>query len=379
MQVRELDYLFGYELLKNFGLALIGLFLPVYLFEVTGELSVSLLWLGVNGLTAIIAAVPVERVIAGAGYKHGLLLSYLFIAPVLLIIRSVDPGLGLVAVLAAVYQLGHVFHNIGMNAEFSTDSGTDTRDEDAGKMLSLPNISRILAPVTGGLIYGIYGFPALAVTSVAVLLLSAPLLLRTPDHSHDPQVRVRQVLDEELTRFAPLFMIRGIQAVAAVALFGIYVFAVVGGAIDVGAANSLDTLGFVVAGLAIGYIAPAIGRDRLLTVGCLGAAAMFLLRGIVTSPLGAFAVSFVSGLFFQLYHVPVYASFADRAEETDELVFYTVRKMALGAGKLVTVSLVGAVTAFSGMLTGLRAGFLLGAVATVAMALIFHRLPEQYR
>jgi len=379
MRLRELDYLFGYELLKNFGLALISLFIPVHLFEITGELSVALLWLGVNAVMAVVIAMPVKHVIARVGYKHGLVLSYFFILPVLLIIRMIEPRMAGVIVLASIYQIGHVFHNIGMNAEFSTDSSKDRRDADAGKMLSLPNISRVLAPFTGGLIYGAFGFAVLAATSTVVLALSIPFLLRTPDKTHTPTVSIGNVLQEERKRFVPLFMIRGIQAITAVALFGIYVFAVIGGAIDVGAANSLDTLGFVVAGLVIGYLAPSIGRGRLLTVGCLGAAAMFILRGVVTSPLGAFVVSFISGLFFQLYHVPVYASFADRAAETDELVFYTVRKMALGIGKLGTVLIVWLLAMRTDMVTGLQGGFILGGAATIGMAVLYNNLPNRYR
>lgn len=91
-------------------------------------------------------------------------------------------------------------------------------------------------------------------------------------------------------------------------------------------------------------------------------------------PLEAFAVSFVGGIFFQIYHVPVYRKFADTAEDEDVLEFYTLRKIFVSFGNILTVS-----TLLTGYLlfdlwTGFAMTFLLAAFSTFAMNIFTRKI-----
>ncbi|MFB6115059.1 MAG: hypothetical protein ABEK04_02115 [Candidatus Nanohalobium sp.] len=89
-----------------------------------------------------------------------------------------------------------------------------------------------------------------------------------------------------------------------------------------------------------------------------------------------FAVSFVGGIFFQVYHIPVYSSFANEAEDTEVLEFYTLRKIFVSLGNILAVGALAVFYVLYGLRTGFLASFTLGALATVMMAAVYLRDKE---
>ncbi|MDY6777876.1 MAG: hypothetical protein SVU32_04365, partial [Candidatus Nanohaloarchaea archaeon] len=148
----------------------------------------------------------------------------------------------------------------------------------------------------------------------------------------------RSLALEDHWRALPLFTIRGIQAVTAVSVFGLFVYHHIGGTMNVGAARALDSLGFVATGLVAGRLVERYGSVPVLLFGTFVAGTMHVLRGFLVTPVQAFLLSLVAGIFFQIYHVPLFAWFADRAEEHDSLEFYTLRKIFVSLGNVITIT-----------------------------------------
>lgn len=371
MEYRELDNLVVFELLKNFALSLIGVFIPVYILSSGLGLLHAALFIVLSGVTGIVLSYPVSRVISRIGFKHGLLLSYFFLIPGIVAVRYLELSFLVIAASSIFYNVGRLFHNIGLNSEFAVDSDGDSRADDSGKMLSLPSISRVLAPLLGGLIFAGYGFTELMIVAVFMLVISAVPLLLSKEHRDPMDYNMRELLGKEFLKTVPLFVARGIQAVTAVAIFGLYVYEIVGGSLDVGAARALDSLGFVLTGLMVGKFADKVNKNWFVAIGCLGAASVYMLRGFMTTPLQVFAVSFVGGIFFQVYHIPVYSSFADEAEDTEVLEFYTLRKIFVSLGNILTVGALSVFYLLYDIRTGFLASFTLGALATLMMAAVY--------
>ncbi len=373
MEFRELDNLVAYELLKNFALSLIGVFIPVYIVSEGFGLPAAALFLIISGFTGITLSYPVSRIVARIGFKHSLAASYIFLIPGLASIRYFDLSILLIIFSSLMYNLGRLFHNLSMNSEFAVDSEDENRSSDSGKMLSLPNISRIIAPLAGGLIFAGLGFGELMMVTVFILLLSVIPLMRSEDHRDSMDYDLKNLLGKEYLKTVPLFIARGVQANTAVAIFGLFVYMIIGGSIDVGGARALDSLGFVATGLLVGKYASNINKKVFVAIGCTGAAASYLARGLLVTPFQVFVVSFISGIFFQIYHVPIYSSFADEAEKTDILEFYTLRKMFVSVGNVLTVLTLYSFYTLTDLRTGFQASFVLAAFATVGMAWSYWR------
>lgn len=373
IEYRELDNLLLYEFLKNFALSLIGIFIPVYIVSQGMGLLAASLFIVISGVAGIVLSYPVSRLIAKFGFKHSLAASYLFLIPGLVVIRLFELSLVVIVASSILYNLGRLLHNISMNSEFAVDSDKDRRGSDSGKMLSLPSISRIIAPLVGGLIFSGLGFTELMAVTVFILFLSVIPLIRSEDNKDNFDYNFGKLLNEELWKTIPLFTARGIQGATAVSIFSLFVYMVIGGSIDVGAARALDSLGFVLTGLIVGHFSTKVEKDKLVLLGCSGAALAYLARGFLVSPFQVFLLSFISGIFFQIYHVPVFSSFADEAERTEVLEFYTLKRIFLSLGNILSVSTLVMFFLVYNLRTGFIASFTLGGAATLVMAVVYWR------
>lgn len=371
MGYREINNLFLYEFLKNFALSLIGVFIPVYIVSEGFGLLPAGLFIVLSGITGVVLSQPLSQIISKIGFKHSLVASYIFIVPGLLVIRYLELSIAVICVSSILYNIGRILHNISLNSEFAVDSLQKNRETDSGKMLSLPSISRIIAPFVGGAVFAGLGFGSLFLLTVLILLLSIIPLLRSTEHRDPLEYNISALINEEILKTVPMFVIRGIQGVTAVDIFGLFVFMIVGGSIDVGAARALDSLGFVITGLLVGRYAVKLDSRIFVSIGCLGASAMYFLRGFLVTPLQVFLVSFFGGIFFQIYHVPIYSGFANEAEDTEVLEFYTLRKIFVALGNIISVGTLGLFFILYDLRTGFLASFSLGGIATLIMAVLY--------
>lgn len=371
MEFRELDNLLIYELLKNFGISLIGVFIPIYILSEGRGLYEASLFIVISGIAGVALSYPISKIISRIGFKHALIGSYFFLIPGILAIRTFELSILTISASSLLYNIGRITHNIGLNSEFAVDSEEESRSKDSGKMLSFPSISRIIAPLTGGIIFAGFGFTSLMFITVFILLLSVLPLIFSKEHRDPMEYDIKKLFEEEYLKTVPLFIIRGIQAVTAVAIFGMFIYLVVGGSIDVGGARALDSLGFVLTGLLVGKYTGKIRKEKFVTAGCIGAAIIMFLRGFITAPIQAFFISFAGGIFFQIYHVPIYSSFADKAEDTEILEFYTLRKIFVSLGNILVVLTLTTFYLLYDLQTGFKATFFLGGLSTLAMALIY--------
>ncbi len=369
MQFREIDEIIIYEFLKNLGVSIISVFIPIYILTEGLTIYHAGLFILISGITAILFSYPVSKIIARKGFKHGLAASYLFILPGLVAIQVFEISLMLIIVSGFLYHLGRVIHNISVNAEFAVDSDEDKRGSDSGKMLSLPNISRIIGPVLGGVVFVSLGFQTLLLISITLLGLSIVPLMMTKDHRDPMEYDIKNLAEYDIREVLPVFVSRGVDAVSSVDIFALFIFVVIGGTVDVGWVRSLDSLGFVLTGFATGYIIQRYGNTAPLIFGALGNAVLNASRGFIYTPLQAFTLSFMAGIMFQIYHVPLYARFADMAENSDVLEFYALRKIFVGLGNVLVITTLFTTEYFYGIETGFKAVFLLSGLAMIVIAL----------
>lgn len=364
-----IDQIYAYEMLQKFAFSLIGIFIPIYIIAENAPLEWAFLYLiGYNVVFASLS-IPVSYLIARIGFKHSLLLSYLFYVPAFLAIRIFGLGVNLVSLVAVLIGLGKAFHWIALHAEFALDSTESTRGKASGRLIGLPKISKAFAPFLGGVIMAYYGFPLLAAVAIFFMVLSVYPLLASKDHRDPLDYDLRQLLTKEYGVFASFFFLRGTTIASGALLFPIYIYFVLGNTVDVGSVGSLVSLGSVAFALFIGKMTDNIERKHMIVIGALSSAAFFGLRAYVNTQLEAFILSFIAGLMFMVYYVPVYSFLADRAEDKEILEFYAFRELTLGLGKIFIFAITWISSWYLGIVSALRLAFLITGVSTVLIAL----------
>lgn len=363
-----IDQIYAYEMLQKFAFSLIGIFIPIYIIAENAPIEWAFLYL--IGYNVVFSAVslPVSYLIARIGFKHSLILSYLFYLPAFLAIRGFGLSVHLIASVAVLIGLGKTFHWLALHAEFAIDSKESTRGKASGRLLGLPKISKAMAPFIGGVIMAYYGFPMLAAVAIFFMVLSAYPLLASKDHRDPREYDLKQLLTREYALFGSFFLLRGTTIASGALLFPMYIYFVLGNTVSVGGVGSLASLGSVAFALFIGKMTDNVERKHMIIIGALASAAFFALRGYVNTELEAFIISFIAGLMFMVYYVPVYSFLADRAEDREILEFYAFREVFLGIGRIFTFGLALVASWHYGIVSALKLTFFMTAVATLLIA-----------
>ena len=358
-----------YEFFKNFALSILGIFIPILIYSETQSLMLPGVFLLVKAFTGFLASYPVMKVINRYGFRSGLSASYIFLVPAVLMIYQLEIGFAVVSTVAILYSTGSTFHTESKDLEFAKGSEKDDRDLKAAHLNALPNIGRLFGPAIGGLVSAWAGFGAMLLTALAAIILSLIPARNIDLKTKTKELGLRSVLTKKNLDYSPVFLSRGAQNYAAVAIFSLFTYIFIAGNFASGLVRSMDTLGFMVMAYFSGFIASKYSRFRIIAVGAFIAGLTYILRIAVSTPVEAFLVSILGGLAFKLYDIPLFSDFADRAEAAEERSFYTAKKMFNSLGKAVTSLLFIGVAVSSGERQAFNAVFIFAGLSTAAMTI----------
>lgn len=366
---KEINEIYSYEVLRTFGMDLIGLFIPIYIISQGFGFQYALGFLIIEELTSILLSLPASRLISRIGFKHSLILSYFFLLPSLLMIRWELTPL-LIGASAIIYSLGKILHGLSIDSEFAVDSHSKKRDSESSKMLGLPNISRITAPIAGGLILNQFGFNMLITTSILFFLLSAAVLMKSKDHRDPLNYDMKSIVKDNYSKTFPVFFARGILNMAGVTAFALFTYFFIGNEVDAGLVASIDNIGLLAVAIISGKLSQKIGRNRIIAIGLIGSSLIHFVRPFAGTATQALLISGIGGVTFMLYEVPLFSNFANVAEDEDILEFYTAKRIIFKTGQMFTVLLITLTGLEFGLKHGFQAAFVLAGI-TSATAIIW--------
>ncbi len=369
--------LIAYEFFKNFALSMLGIFIPILIYSETNSLWMPAVYLISRALMSAVSGFPVMKIINRYSFRSGLYLSYVFLLPAILLIYFMSPNLAVTATVAFLYSIGSTFHSESMRLEFAEDSTREDREMETAELMSIPNIGRFLGPIVGGFASSIGGFQTMlgiALASVLVSLIPARMISLKQKTT---ELKASELFNYEYLKYVPVFISRGIQAYASVALFSLFTYIFVAGSISSGLVRSLDTVGFMVMAYLSGYISSKYSRSKIILVGAFFAGIVYLLRTTVSTPLEAFMISIAGGLAFKLYDIPLFSNYADSAEDNEERSFYAAEKVFNAVGKSITGFFFLGAFLFYSPRTAFNSVFILAAASTALMVFGNHLAGEK--
>lgn len=339
VNLSDLEDLILYETFKNFSLSMLGIFIPILIYESSGSLILPGIFLFIKALTGVLAGFPVMKSIDRFGFNSGLLSSYIFLLPSIWIIYSFESSLEVITLVAISYSIGSTFHRESMNLEFEESSSSEERNKDAARLFSLPNVGRLLGPLVGGLVSAAFNFQAMLFTALLAILISIIPARSMELKSKTKDFYFKDVFEMEYLEYIPIFISRGVQAIASVAIFSLFTYIFIAGSTSSGFVRSMDTVGFMLVAYLSGEISSRYGRNMIIVTGLIMAGVTYLARIFVQTPVEAFIASLIGGIAFKLYHIPLFSEFADEAEKRDERSFYAAKKLFNSLGKVITMIL----------------------------------------
>lgn len=285
---RSLNALYLTTSILNFGLAMIGIFVPIYIFKLTGNFYYLPAFYGMVSLSAFVSLLLCPKFLPRLGAARGVLLANVFRVLNLVFLLAAPnfrPALWGAAVFEGLIipTFWVTYHSI-----FSAAGRDGNYGGKIARMGVFVSIVSALAPFFGGLVVATFGFPTLYGIGMILILLSTVPVVWIGDHLGFQDVPVRKILGEVFSnKWRPMltgFFGNRLEIVFAAIIWPLFIFGLSKSFTSLGAITSVFTVVGVLFMVAAGQMVDSFGSRKILPAGALLLAPFWLLTGLTSSP-----------------------------------------------------------------------------------------------
>jgi MFS family permease len=304
----ELGELYITQFLRSFSVNLIGIFVPVYLYNLGYGITQISLFFFVWFLVRPLQTWYVGKLIGSIGPKHVMILSVGLQIAYLAFVISLDSmnwPLWLIAVIGSSYA---VTYRMSFDVDFSKVKHTEHGGKEVGYLQIFDKVGGILGPIIGGLVAGFFDPRYAIAAAILVLALSLIPLLSTAEQVKQNQVIILRGFP--LSRYknsiitSAAYQINDMVAIVIWPLFlAIFVF-YNNTYQSLGVLVAISTVVSIVAAYAIGKFTDEKSGKKMLNFGVVTSSVAALFKPFVITPLGAFVVNLIQEPLATMYRIP---------------------------------------------------------------------------
>ncbi len=369
--------LYSNRLIIQFGAGLIGLFLPIFLYESFGNDPTVLLWyFMINFGLTVFLFVPGAKLMNKIGLKWMMILAVLSYGLCHGFYAFFDNFENVWLFLGIALTLNNIWRMLywtPFHTEFAEFTDRRHRGRTIGFLSSISSLVSIAVPFVAGFIIVKFGYDSLFLASGAIILASVlPLFFSqhvTEEYSFGYFETFRKLFDKEHRHMFLAYMADGAQSMVGYLIWPIFIFEVLdGNYLEVGFISTLIVLVSVVIRLVMGDLADHKSKKKLLKIGTGIYAIGWIIKAFVTTAFTIFIASTFHNFALIMMRTPfdalMYEKAADAGHYVDE---YTVlRDMAITIGRVVMIA---ALLILLGFVT-LPWAFFLAAIAALFINMI---------
>ncbi|MFH1977714.1 MAG: MFS transporter [Candidatus Aenigmatarchaeota archaeon] len=334
----ELKEIYLTTILNSIAIALVGIFIPVYLFQSAFYLNEVALFMIAFWITLGLFSLITAKIVTIIGPKHTITLSIPFtIVHFILLVIINDIPSSIFYAIAVLGGIGASLYWIPLNSEFIKSSDKIHEGEEIGHLLALPRIAAIMAPVFGGIILVSFGFPTLFLIAIFFLIVCVLPLFITKDYKrsfHFTYSDMRFSLDKRLVF---LLLVNGSVVMSDYLLWTLYIFIHFTDFILLGVASSFAGVGVAIFTLFIGKLTDKYDRGTLLKIGAIAYAFVWFGRMFATTQFEILTLSLLGGMFYTFIPILSFAMFCDVTRDKNILRNTVVRELWLAVGRVLPI------------------------------------------
>ncbi|MDP3989677.1 MAG: MFS transporter [archaeon] len=325
---------------RSFSVALLGLFVPIYLYN---EIGFSLQQvLGYYIFFSIILAVssPIAMKFASRhGLKHTILFSvqlYLIFIMLLYLLQWFPIPLVLISFFLG---LSIAFYWMGLHLVFHKASDKKHRGEEVGKREGYSILVTILSPIIGGLLIKFAGFTILFLLSGFLLLFSAFILFKSKEDYIRYKFSFRSILNKNNWKYSLYFVSRGTWIAASGVIWPLFIFSILNSYISLGLIGSILS-GFMAVLVSLtGKFSDKFGKRKIIRSVVWFESTFWFLKAFVTTVTQVFSVTILGAISFGIMEAPLCALEYDQAKN-QAASFFVMREIFLCLGRVLLFSFV---------------------------------------
>ena len=326
--------------IRDVGLALVNIFIPIYLYRQFGSISLVFIFFAVYHFSVVLLAYPVAGVIRRIGLDYGGVIGGLFKVGFFALLLASKTYSWLIWPAAVIWGLGVLFTWLVHHYYLAADSG---KVHLFGRKVATINlIDRwllALVPIAGGMMLDWGGFQLTFVVAGIFLGISGlPLLLDKFNQKNmtlNFNETVEGVADPSTRKVWLALFSAGVATEVVATVWPIYLFLLVRNYTKIGL---IQTGGLLLSSVVLLWLGRQVDRRhwRWLRPAVFANAVNLFFRGLVVSGLGLFLMESVYQLVSLFVWVPFEASVYELAVRDRKLEFFVRREWMLHLGGLIS-------------------------------------------
>lgn len=367
------------RLIQGAAAALLGVFVPIYLYTITGENFYI-----VGGFYALLSLFYALLLVTGAkimskiGFRNALVLGAIFsvVLYTILYFMNEDNVWTLIIPFFIAILLFRIFHWVPYHVDFAVFTRDGERGRDVSLTFATVAFMGVIGPILAGYIISNSGYDTLFLIAIILLGMSVISYSFVPKTGETYEWTFIETWQKFFSReYRPIVLgmfAEGAEVVVTVIVWPIFLYEILSGNVfEIGAVSTLVTGATIIIQLAIGRYLDrgTANKTHTLRVGSTLYAIGWIIKIFVLSAAQIFFVGLYHNVTKIFTRTPFNAIFYDMSADQGHYVdeFTVLREMASHMGRFISLCAIVALTLF----IPIQWTFLIGAAATLLLNAIY--------
>lgn len=340
-RLTSLHALFATATLRTFAYSLIGVFVPIFIYQLNESIAQVLVFFAILRGVELLANYSAISLLPKLGYAKAMFLANLMLVLHVLLLRMGENNELYIYLSAVVVGLLIPFYWVPYHLIFALDGVKDKLGKEIGSIKILGKLANAVGPLFGGLIITMFGFSAVfAVTAVMLIASVVPIYFlrekfsaeKIPSFSETWKLLWNKRFRDNLIGFVSIGSESSVQS----AFWPLFLFIFVGGIEVVGSLTTLVLVLSVVVVWLVGNRVDGGEGKETLGFGALGNGVVWVLKMFAQSVGGAFVVDSAYKVSKSILVIP-FDTFTYKKAQHDPLKFMIAREWAINGGRFLTL------------------------------------------
>lgn len=314
---RELKELYATIAMRAFALALTGVFIPVYLYQLGYSFTTIFLFYGILGLITAFFSLVSAKVFSKIGLKHCILISMPLLIILFALLYTLETFRWPMILLSLIYGIHIAFFWVPYHIDFTRFSDKKQRGMQVGFSKIVAAIFAAMGPFVGGLILAFFGFHILFITVIIFLIASVIPLFLTKEIHQPFHFSLKEFFQGQRIRDILGFMGYGAEVRLGYVVWPLFIFLFILGEkyISLGIVSSLALFSGVIFTFIAGRLSDRKKRENILRTGTGTNAVIWIIKSFIVTPVQVIITDIFYGAAQATMHVPFDALCYDKAKK----------------------------------------------------------------
>jgi len=361
----ELSEIYWAMSLKTMALSFVGLFVPIYLYNLGYTPFTIFLYYGMTFFFKGIAEKFFARLIVKIGPKHGFIYSFPILFAYLFMVLTLPDYNWNIALLAFISGSGLALSWLSYHIDFSKARKNDKSSKSLSQIQALLTIAGAIAPFIGGFVATRFGMDKALVLSMVTLIFAGIPLLKTREPHMSSNLNMKKIDIKKIKGDMVGSVGLSFNNSALYEIWPFFIFLVVGTYESVGSLESIALLLTVFTTIYLGRKINKDNRHKVLNRGAEINGSLFLIRSVAQSVFHIFFLNVAQSVFAPFLRIPFFSELYMHTDEESRIEYLLMTERSMDYGRMFMFMFLAAVSLVAPLRMTLIVGILLGGIGSL--------------